>query len=125
VKFELMLFLPGPFLFVLIPVCGDVALFFDVLKRREGVTAANDEIVTNPASANELYFLQIHGALCMTEDGFCLTVNGSSRVKRCIQAGAGGFTNLFADIGTAVLPVSDLKIVSDTFYGDLISSEMT
>ena len=33
-----------------------------------GVTSASDEIVTNPASANELCFLQIHGALCMTED---------------------------------------------------------
>jgi hypothetical protein len=39
---------------------------------------------TNSASANELSFLQIHGALCMTEDGLCLTVNGSSRVKRRI-----------------------------------------
>ena len=33
-----------------------------------GMTPASDEIVTNPASANELCFLQIHGALCMTED---------------------------------------------------------
>ena len=47
-----------------------------------GVTPASDEILTNPASANELCFLQIHGALCMTEDGLCLTVNRSSRVKR-------------------------------------------
>jgi hypothetical protein len=31
------------------------------------VTLASDEIVTNSASANELCFLQIHGALCMTE----------------------------------------------------------
>jgi hypothetical protein len=49
-----------------------------------GVTPASDEIVTNPASANELSFLEIHGALCMIEDGFSLTVNGSSRVKRCL-----------------------------------------
>jgi hypothetical protein len=43
-----------------------------------GLTSGSDEIVTNPASVNELCFLQIHGALCMTEDsnGFCLTVNG-------------------------------------------------
>ena len=85
-----------------------VALCFDVCNEGR-VMPASDEIVTNPASANELCFSQIHGALCMTEDEFCLTVNGSSRVKRCIQAGAGGFTNLFADIGTAVLPVSDLS----------------
>ncbi len=52
-----------------------------------GMTPASDEIVTNSASANELCFLQIHGAVCMTEGLrmiFCLTVNGSSRVKRCI-----------------------------------------
>ena len=49
-----------------------------------GMTPASDEIVTNPASANELCFLQIHGTVCMTEDEFCLTVNGSSRVKRCM-----------------------------------------
>ena len=55
------------FLFVLIPACGDVALSFDACNER-GVTPASDEIVTNPASANELCFLQIHGALCMTED---------------------------------------------------------
>jgi len=55
------------FLFVLIPACGDVALSFDACNEG-GVTPASDEIVTNPASANELCFLQIHGALCMTED---------------------------------------------------------
>ena len=60
-----------------------------------GVTPAIDEILTNPASANELCFLQIHGALCMTEDGLCLTVNGSS----------------------------DLKIASDTLHGDLASHQ--
>ena len=37
VKFHLMLILPGPFLFVLIPAFGDVALCFDVLHRRGGV----------------------------------------------------------------------------------------
>ena len=63
--------------------CGDVTLCFDV-RNGGGMTPASDEIVTNPASANELCFLQIHGAVCMTEDEFCLTVNGSSRVKRCI-----------------------------------------
>ena len=61
-----MLILPGHF-FVLIPACGDVALSFDACNEG-GVTPASDEIVTNPASANELCFLQIHGALCMTED---------------------------------------------------------
>jgi len=84
VKFQLMLIcLNFFFLFVLIPACGDVALSFDACNEG-GVTPASDEIVTNPASANELCFLQIHGALCMTKDEFCLTVNGSSRVKRCI-----------------------------------------
>ena len=83
-KFQLVLILPEPFfLVVLIPACGDVALFFDVCNGG-GVTPASDEILTNPASANELCFLQIHGALCTTEDGLCLTVNGSSRVKRRI-----------------------------------------
>ncbi len=48
------------------------------------MTPVIDEIVTNPASANELCFFQNHSAVCMTEDEFCLTVNGSSRVKRCI-----------------------------------------
>ena len=72
-----------------------------MLATEGGVTPASDEFfLTNPASSNELCFHQIHGALCTTEDGLCLTVNGSSRVKRCIEAGAGGFTNLFADIGT-------------------------
>ena len=48
------------FLFVLIPACGDVALSFDACNEG-GMTPASDEIVTNPASANELCFLQIHG----------------------------------------------------------------
>ena len=97
-NFSLCWFCLNLILFVLIPACGDVALCFDVCSvifavtwlsastfaTEGGMTPASDEIVTNPASANELCFLQIHGAVCMTEDEFCLTVNGSSRVKRCI-----------------------------------------
>ena len=52
-KFQLMLIcLNFFFLFVLIPACGDVALSFDACNEG-GVTPASDEIVTNPASANE------------------------------------------------------------------------
>ncbi len=81
-KFQLMLILSGPFLSSSLHAV--TLLSASMFATEGGVTSANDEIVTNPASANALYFLQIHGALCMTEDGFCLTVNGSSRVKRRI-----------------------------------------
>jgi hypothetical protein len=59
------------------------------------MTPGSDEIVTNPESAHELCFLQIHDA----------------------------FTNIFADSGTSVLPFSDLKIAGDTFQGDLVSHQ--
>ena len=72
-KFQLMLILPGHF-FSSSSLHAVTLLSASMLATEGGLTPASDEIVTNPASANELCFLQIHGALCITEDGFCLTV---------------------------------------------------
>ena len=83
VTFQLMLILPESFLSSS-SLHAVTLLSASMFAAEGGVTSASDEILTNPASANELCFLQIHGSVCMTEDEFCLTVNGSSTVKRCI-----------------------------------------
>ena len=122
-KFQLMLILPGYFSST--SQYEVTLLSASMFATEGGVTTASDEIVTNPASANELCFLQIHGALCMTEDGFCLTVNGSSRVKRLyklVLMVSQIFLLTLAQLFFA-LPVSDLKIASDTFHGDLASHQ--
>jgi hypothetical protein len=49
---------------------SEISGYTDSAWTEGGMTPASDEIVTNPASANELCFLQIHVSLCMTKDEF-------------------------------------------------------
>jgi hypothetical protein len=60
---------------------SEISSYTDSAWTEGGMTPASDEIVTNPASANELCFLQIHDSLCMTKDEFVWLWMGSQESK--------------------------------------------
>ncbi len=104
--------------------CGDVTLYFDVHNRGGNDTFKRWDC--DESSKCKRTLLSSNSRRCLHDWAWVLSdcewVLKSQKVY-ISWCGAGGFTNIFADSGTALLPFSDLKIASDTFQGDLTSHQ--